>query len=129
MANPVKVIKGAAKMAKLGARSMVDEKMKKKPNKIIGKVTKHYREGGRAIGGPDVKVGGKKVSVTEYMTGNKVKGKARKVIDNAQRVETEALGVSRRKSLPKYSPKEFRIMKSRTAKPSTPKVPTKTKGK
>ena len=119
MANPIKVIAVAAKAAK----------MKKKPNKIVGKVDKYYREGKSAIGGPVVGVNGKKVSVSEYMTGKKVKGKARKVSDNAQRVELEAQGVSRRKSLPKYAPKEYKIINSRTNKATTPKVPVKKKSK
>jgi hypothetical protein len=54
---------------------------------------------GRAAGSVNLSSKGK---ITEYMTGNKVKGTARKIRDTAQRVELEAKGVSKRKSLPKY---------------------------
>lgn len=54
---------------------------------------------GRGAGSVNLNSKGK---ITEYMTGNKVKGTARKIRDTAQRVELEAKGVSKRKSLPKY---------------------------
>jgi hypothetical protein len=54
---------------------------------------------GRAAGSVNL---GSKGKITEYMTDKKVKGSARKIRDNAQRVELEAKGVSKRKSLPKY---------------------------
>ena len=69
---------------------------------------------GRATGSVNVNSKGK---VTEYMSGAKVKGKARNIRDTAQRAELQAKGYSKRSSVTKYP----------TKKTTTAKVPVKKK--
>lgn len=109
MPNPVKVIKGAAKAAK----------MAKRINTSAAK--------GRQIGSPYATVNSKgKLKVQEYMSEYPVKGKIRKIKDNAQMVEHNA-GNSKKITSLKYPSKNIRGVKSRTEKPNTPKVPVKKK--
>ena len=114
MANPVKVIKGAAKAAKLAKRI----------NTSAAK--------GRQIGSPRAYVNAKgKLKVQEYMSEYPVKGNLRKIRDTAQMVELNAgipKGVKKITSL-KYPSKSYRGIKGRTDKPDTPKVPAKKKKK
>ena len=111
MANPVKVIKGAAKAAKLAKRI----------NTSAAK--------GRQIGSPHASVNSKgKLKVQEYMSEYPVKGSMRKIKDNAQMVEYNA-GNSKKITSLKYAPKSLRGIKSKTNKPNTPKVPVKKKAK
>ena len=111
MANVVKIVKGAAKAAKLAKRI----------NTTAAK--------GRQIGSPYATVNSKgKLKVQEYMSEYPVKGSMKKIKDNAQMVEHNA-GNSKKITSLKYAPKSLRGIKSRTNKPNTPKVPVKKKGK
>jgi hypothetical protein len=75
---------------------------------------------GRATGSVNVNSKGK---VTEYMSGAKVKGKARNISDNAHRAELEAKGYSKRASVTKYPTKK---LVGNPDKLTTAKVPVKT---
>lgn len=111
MANPVKVIKGAAKAIKTAKRI----------NTSAAK--------SRQIGSPHAFVDSKgKLKVQEYMTGKPVKGNMRKIRDNAQMTEYNA-GNSKKITSLKYPSKNIRGVKSRTKKPDTPKVPVKRRGR
>jgi hypothetical protein len=94
--------------------------------KVVSKVNKYYKKGGRSIGGPDIVSSKKGIKVVESMTGKTVKGKARKVFDNAQRTELEAKGYPKRGSVLKYPSKKIL---GNPKKPTTPKVPVKKKAK
>ena len=64
-----------------------------------------------------------KGTISEYMSGAKVKGTARNVRDNAHRAELEAKGYSKRASVTKYPTKK---LVGNPNKLTTPKVPVKT---
>ena len=61
-------------------------------------------------------------TVREYLSDAKVTGKARNIVDNAQRAEREAAGSSPRKSTGKYFSNK---LNREYNKPDTPKVPVK----
>ena len=112
MANPIKVIKGAQKAAKMAKR--------------INKKAEQYR----VIGGAVAKVNSKgKLEVKEAMTGYKVKGKIKNITDNAQMTELNAGRRGAKITSLKYPSKDFKDIKGRTKKSTTPKIPVKKRGK
>lgn len=124
---PVPIIAGAAAAvaARLAAKKAAQELAKKAAKKATRINT--AAEKGRTIGSPVARVNSKgKLKVTEYMTDLPVKGKIKNIKDTAQLVEYNAGSAKKITSL-KYGPKELRGVKSRTSKPTTPKVPTKPK--
>ena len=106
-----------AAAAKLAAKKIAQEAVKKSVKKAAAKAS--LKKTGRAAGSVNVSNKGK---VTEYMSGAKVKGKARNIRDTAQRAELEAKGYSKRGSVPKYPTKK---LIGNSNKPTTPKVPVK----
>jgi len=86
----------------------------------------------RKIGGANASVNSKgKLEVRETMTDRKVKGKMKNIRDNAQMLELNAKSGRKEKKVTslKYPSKDYMSIKSRTKKPTTPKVPTKKRGK
>ena len=113
MANPMKIIKGAQKATKMAKR------------------INNSAEKTRKIGGATAKVNSKgKLEVREYMTDWKVKGKIKDIRDNAQMLELNAKRGRKEKKVTslKYPSKDYMGIKSRTKKPTTPKVPVKKRG-
>lgn len=89
--------------------------------KAASKANKYKSEGTGAV-----ELNTKSGTMSEYMSGTKVKGTARKIRDNAQRAELQAKGYSKRASVTKYPTKK---VVGNPNKPTTPKVPVKKKGK
>ena len=114
MPNPIKVIKGVQKATKMAKR------------------INNSAEKTRKIGGATAKVNPKgKLEVREYMTDFKVKGKIKNIKDNAQMKELNAKRGRKENKVTslKYPSKDYMGIKSRTKKPTTPKVPTKRRGR
>jgi len=112
MANIKKVIKGAKKAAKMAKRiNNSTEKLKHRTGTPVAKVSPKG-----------------KLEVREYMSDYKVKGKIRDIKDNAQMTEYNAGRTKKITSL-KYPSKKYMDIKSRTEKPTTPKVPVKKRSK